>query len=244
MKNFKSIERYINLDNISEDIKEKLYNLNGKEITECCCNSCCGTCCNTCCGDTCSDNPVPVNTCYCDFGKYYRYDQINDTLSINPTVQSIYELYYQFTKFNFINFIDGSSIKNPIEPIYFKCSVIPCPYEKTGKSSGKCLLSDNIQCNVKLYNTVKDICNTFELCCPIVYITSDNSIQIFTVKHLGTNGKENSIKSSLENIAKVLGKIENKSEVEWAQVLNVSIDNCDDLYDFLITFTINKETIC
>ena len=44
-------------------------------------------------------------------------------------------------------------------------------------------------------------------------------------------------------MAKLLGKLESKSEIVWAQILDVSIDNIDDLYSFVVTFVLNKDKV-
>ena len=38
---------------------------------------------------------------------------------------------------------------------------------------------------------------------------------------------------------KLLNKLESRSDIKWSQVLDVSIDNIDDLYTFLVTFVFN-----
>ena len=58
---------------------------------------------------------------------------------------------------------------------------------------------------------------------------------------MGTNGKECSIKNSLSDAAVILAKLEARKEIEWAQVLDIAIDNADDFYTFLFTFTFEKK---
>ena len=97
--------------------------------------------------------------------------------------------------------------------------------------------------NHKIYKVVKEVISTFGLKCPIVQTKINGEVQFYGVKHTGTNGKEGSIKSSLEEVAKILGKLQAKSEIQWAQVLDVSIDNIDDLYGFVITFVFNQDKV-
>lgn len=59
--------------------------------------------------------------------------------------------------------------------------------------------------------------------------------QITFIKHTGSNGKECSIKQSLMDIYFLLNDLEREERVEWAQVLDISIDVLDDVYDFAIT---------
>lgn len=63
----------------------------------------------------------------------------------------------------------------------------------------------------------------------------DMKPQITFIKHTGTNGKERSIKQSLMDVYFLLNDLEQEERVEWAQVLDVSIDVLDDVYDFAIT---------
>lgn len=63
--------------------------------------------------------------------------------------------------------------------------------------------------------------------------------QITFIKHTGSNGKECSIKQSLMDIYFLLNDLEREERVEWAQVLDISIDVLDDVYDFAITLILN-----
>ena len=51
----------------------------------------------------------------------------------------------------------------------------------------------------------------------------------------GYEEKEKTIKKGLEDVAKILGKLEGKDEITWAQVLDVSINNVGNVYNFLVT---------
>ena len=59
--------------------------------------------------------------------------------------------------------------------------------------------------------------------------------QITFIKHTGTNGKELSIKQSLMDVYFLLNDLEPEERVECEQVLEISIDVRDDIYDFAIT---------
>lgn len=63
--------------------------------------------------------------------------------------------------------------------------------------------------------------------------------QITFIKHTGSNGKECSIKQSLMDIYFLLNDLEREEKVEWSQVLDISIDVLDDVYDFAITLILN-----
>lgn len=67
----------------------------------------------------------------------------------------------------------------------------------------------------------------------------DMKPQITFIKHTGTNGKERSIKQSLMDVYFLLNDLEQEERVEWAQVLDISIDVLDDVYDFAITLILN-----
>ena len=85
--------------------------------------------------------------------------------------------------------------------------------------------------------------DTFELVSPVVQTKINGEVQVYAVKNTGSNGKENSIKTSLEEVAKILAKLDSKSEIQWSQVLDVSIDNIDDLYAFVITFVLDPNKV-
>ena len=89
--------------------------------------------------------------------------------------------------------------------------------------------------NAKLYNFIIDLCKTFNLDYPIVIGSTENEPQLFFIKNGGKNEIGGSIKDSLTEVAKILSKLDDKDEITWSQVLNVSIDSIDDIYYFLVT---------
>ena len=92
--------------------------------------------------------------------------------------------------------------------------------------------------NEKLYNYIKGIIEEFGFTYPTV-LESEGKVQLFFVKgEGGYEEKEKTIKKGLEDVAKILGKLEGKDEITWAQVLDVSIDNIGNVYNFLVTCNI------
>lgn len=61
-------------------------------------------------------------------------------------------------------------------------------------------------------------------------------IQLFYIKVFGTNGRENSIKSSLAYSINELDNLEQCEFIEHPNILNIKIDNLDDIYYMLFGF--------
>ena len=257
MKNLESYMKnlYISLEGIDEDIKDKIKNLEGYEI-----NECCG--CGCCCEDPCSCEPecdktcgtglsgstiIPVN----QFGRFNSEQEITRELDSQPKVMTLYDIHSQFGRFTFVD-----DIKNGhVEPLYFGYKEYISSNNIINRENGDMPMGQadlekaeqlydvaTIQ-NHKIYKAVKEIVNAFDLKCPIVQTKINGEVQFYGVKQTGTNGKEGSIKSSLEEVAKILGKLDSRSDVKWSQILDVSIDNIDDLYGFVITFVFNQDKV-
>jgi len=248
--------RYISLEGIDESLKDKIKNLENYEINECCdCGCCCGDeccpCANTVCDKTCDATltggiPVtPVN----QFGKFNSEQEIISILDCSPEVNDLMAIHNQFARFLHIPDIK----KGNIEPLYFGnknygFSVVArqngdMPTKEADPESVEQLYDVATYQNKKIYKAVNDIVSTFDFKCPVVETKINGEVQVYAVKHTGSNGKEGNIKTSLEEIAKILGKLESRADVKWTQVLDVSIDNIDDLYAFVITFTFNIDKV-
>ena len=249
--------RYISLEGIDESLKDSIKNLEGYEINECCgCGCCCEEPCpcdNTVCDKTCDPSltggiPVtPIN----QFGRFNSEQEITRELDSQPKVMTLYDIHSQFNRFTFIDDVkDGH-----IEPLYFGHKEYCATDNGVNRENGDMPMGQadpenmeqlydvaTIQ-NHKIYKAVKEIVNTFDLKCPIVQTKINGEVQFYGVKQTGTNGKEGSIKSSLEEVAKLLGKLDSRSDIKWSQVLDVSIDNIDDLYGFVITFVFNQDKV-
>jgi len=222
----------ISLEGIDEEFASKINNLNEAPIYECCgCGCCCDpepcdTCCNKCC------NTVK------SFGFTSEY-QVVDRLSYVPVVDDLYQIHWQFGNKFMFHPENESEIK---EPLYFNGSVEYSVPRIPKNSSGIVQPTDNaivpFNKSKKLYDFVKDLCTSYDMNYPVV-LEHCGKVQLFFIKSTGDNKIEGSIKDSLTEVAKVLGKLDDKSEITWSQVLNVSIDNLDDLYYFLITCTVD-----
>ena len=210
----------ISLIDLDEDAKSKLENLEGYKINECCGCCCCGDakCCEPSCG--CSDNPSYNQIVY-----FYSEHEIVERLKTVIKVTDILNINKQFNQFKYVNKV------GEIEPLYFKewmnveiMQQLPSGF-------------NHLNNNEKLYNFIKELCEAHKLQYPICLQRIDNKIQLYFVKFTGSNGKEGSIKTSLTGVAKTLSELEKHDEIDWAQVLDVSIDNADDVYSFVITVT-------
>ena len=216
--------QYISLKGLDKEVIERLSNLEGQVINECdcgCCNQyyasdcdCDVPCsCEPCDGTAISlgSTPALIDPIVSLKSKFYSSPKVYDLLDTHTALDYKYRFISEYAR----------SLK---EPVLF--------YDYVG-----------VQYNdsTKLRDDVLSICEDFELLWPVLLIKGDGDIQLFAAKKFGTNGEECSIKSSLINAADTLSKLEKRKEVDWAQVLDVSIDNLDDLYDFLFTVTFNKE---
>lgn len=220
----KSLEEFVNNKSINLDILEHKYmairlsNIDNYTINECCCDCC------KCCGP-CEDNP---------FIYFYSEAEIINKLKTTVTVQDLFHLHEQFGfKYRF----KGENPGQVSEPLYFKeLQGTPINTDLLGALDAN---TPNAQFNPKIHNFINNICQDYKLTYPIVLSRVDNKIQLFFIKGTGTNGEENSIKSSLIELYNILDKLDHDKYIDWSQVLDVSIDNCDDVYDFVITCTIN-----
>ena len=217
--------QYISLKGLDSEIVEKLSNLDGYMINECDC----GCCCSEPCGcDIPYESPCNgYDDTTCAPGSYIPVTQTDPIASAKSKFYGqpkVYDLLDTHTlldyKYRFISEYQRS-LKEPVL-FYDYCGVTYNDSEK-------------------LRDDVLTLCNDFDLLWPVLLIKGDSSIQLFAAKKFGSNGEECSIKSSLIDAADILSKLEKRKEVDWAQVLDVSIDNLDDLYDFLFTVTFNKE---
>ena len=218
--------RYISLSGIDEEYADKLKNLEGKQITECCCG--CGCDCCAPCAKTCGDPLDPYNGVEDSAFKMYFYSEreIVEKLKTIPTVLDIINLHTQFSCGRFA--LNPSTMDNYL--IFTEQMLLP---------SGELMQGRSFRDNQKLI----EIITRSELYDIVVLVRMDNTIQVFGLQHTGSNGKEGSIKSSLTTMAKKLTTLEKIPEVKWSQILDVSIDNADDVYTFLVTYTIDPNMI-
>ena len=257
MKNLKAYMKdlYISLDGINEELKDKIINLEGYEINECCGCGClggteCCPCepeCNKCCDPAAIKSPVVIN----QFGRFNSEQEIVRELDAQPKVNTLYDIHSQFGRFNFVK----DAKKMHVEPLYFGHKEYCVSGEPVNRENGDMPNRETnsdierqlydvatIQ-NKKIYKVVTDIVTAFDLVSPVVQTKINGEVQVYAVKCTGSNGKENSIKTSLEEVAKILTKLDSKLEIQWSQVLDVSIDNIDDLYAFVITFVLDADKV-
>jgi len=218
----------ISLEGINEELISKINNLKDNPIYECCG---CGCCCDDTPCDGCAKCCEPKS-----FGFTSEY-QVIDRLSCIPVVDDLYQIHWQFGNKFMFHPEDEPKIK---EPLYFNGSIeysVPRIHkELTVGELDNAIVPFNK--SKKLYDFIKDLCTSYDMNYPVV-LEHCGKVQLFFVKSTGDNKIEGSIKDSLTEVAKVLGKLDDKSEITWSQVLNVSIDNIDDLYYFLITCTVD-----
>ena len=211
-------KQYISLEGLSESIVGKLSNLNGYAINECDCG-CCDpydyTCEEPCtCEPSCSTTavaPIAQDPILIAKSKFYEAPKVYDLLDTHTLLDYKYRFISEYQR-------------SLTEPVLF--------YDYIGYQYND---------SEKLREDILNLCKDFELLWPVLLIRNDGSIQLLAAKKFGSNGEECSIKSSLIDAADILSKLEKRKEVEWAQILDVSIDNLDDLYDFLFTVTLNKD---
>lgn len=248
---------YISLDGIDEEFKDKIQNLEGYKINECCGCCDCGADCCPCepeCDKCCDPNSQSLAPQVCipnQFGRFNSEQEIVRELDTKPTVSTLYDIHSQFGRFNFVKDVK----RMHTEPLYFGHKDYCVSGEAINRESGDMPTKEADPQNVeqlydvvtyqnkKIYKVVTDIVDTFELVSPVVQTKINGEVQVYAVKHTGSNGKENSIKTSLEEVAKILAKLDSKSEIQWSQVLDVSIDNIDDLYAFVITFVLDPNKV-
>lgn len=204
----------ISLSNLSESCKDKLSNLDGYEINECC-GCCCDCSANTCC------EPCTVSSdqiCY-----FYSEREIVNKIKQKVQVSDIIHIHEQFNRFKFVSTVGD------IEPLYFKDRLsdeimqqLPAGYNTYNSSED-------------VYSFIKELCTTYNMQYPVCVTNLKNTLSLYFLKFNGSNGEECSIKSSLEEVAQLLGELEKNKKIQRAQVLDVSIDDMDDTYAYVVT---------
>lgn len=217
--------QYISLKDIEDSvIVEKLSNLEGKVIGECCgcCDDdCCPGCaCDIPCEEPCAGTAIPVTTPPVVQDPVTKYTSI---FSSSPKVMDLYNAHGEF------------SYKCRFNDEYQRSNSEPLIFYEPASNMGDMSMSP------KLRDDILTICKDEGLSQPVLLLRANGDIQLFCIKHMGTNGKECSIKNSLLDAADTLTKLEKRKEITWAQVLDVAIDNLDDLYTFLFTVVFEKE---
>ena len=226
-------ENKVSLEGLDKQIQEKLKNIDGQTINECCgCGCGCG-CTDLKCCDTSSSCVPCCQDENCFSLTYYTESQIMKKLETDVTVQDLYNIRMQFNlgqayrPLEVNQMIDGS-------PLFFS--------EKgfTNINQGGVMQANSLQDNKAVLNLIKSFSKKYGIGDTIVvnYITGETAV--FGIKHTGTNGEEGSIKNSLLEIYNTLNSLQEMPEVSNASVCHVSIDACDDVYAFLIRISLDK----
>jgi len=198
---------------LDEEASSKLAHMDGMRINECC--NCCNCKCDSIeCGQS------------RQFAWYYNESDICNMLKCKPKVCELSNLALQFNNSR-VMFSDSDAPLATQEPLYFKDKDLSC--------DGLCQANEDIQHNKMLHDMVTSLASNLGLQAPVVLERKDKSIQLFFIKATGTNGQEGSIKSSLLEVYNLLNSLDSTCGVANAQVLDVSIDSVDDLYDFVVT---------
>ena len=211
----------LNLSKFDTDIQEKLSNLNGKPINECCDMKCCDT---TCCLDCECPSNLPI--------KFYGEDSIINKLKTDVKVQDIFNIINQFNMEKFRSIEVNNILYN--SPLFFNEQSL-----LNGLSISNSYFKEI--CNSKTFNNfIKSLMKNFGLNYPIVLYKNNGECDIYFVKHTGTNGKEGSIKNSLKEIYDLMNKVEECPETSYAYCADISIDKADDVYEFLIVINLDN----
>ena len=206
---------------LDESIIKRIENLEDYHINECCCGCDCKCCEPCCCGPSQS------------FIFFNSEDEIVNKLKTDVKVQDIFNLHKQFgNRFRFVE--PGKEMDIAVQPLYFT---------EYNYMAGNIKDIPVLFSNVKFYTFVQKIVKQFKFAYPTVLSKCDGSIQLFFIMNGGSNGEEYSIKSSLIKAVQVLNGLENFKEINWTQILDVSIDSLDDVYNFVVTCTIDNVSL-
>ena len=210
------LNKTISLNGLDEKVAEKISNLKNYYINECCCSCDC-----KCCEPTCCETPQ-------SFIFFYSENEIVNKLKTDVKVQDIFNLHNQFgDRFRFVS--PGKELEIVSKPLYFK---------ESNCQLGNLKEAPILFTNIKFYAFIQKLVKQFKFTYPTVLTNCDGTVQLFFIMGGGTNGEECSIKSSLIKAVQVLNGLEAIKEIDWAQILDVSIDNMDDIYNFVVTCTI------
>lgn len=224
------------IEGLDGRLSKRFSNLDNKPINECECGCGCMTCADEC-KPYCPSEPQIV--------WYYSEKDVVNKLERDVKIQDLINMNSQFTKSKFHYIPDHNE---GIEILYFNDTFNNQnnASTNTGVSNDELKVSTSKQdgyngfyVNDDLHQYLQDLCNTYELQWPVILRKNDGSWQAFFVKYGGSNGKTGSIKDSLNEIADILDDLDSTDEATWSQVLDISIDNVDDTYAFLITIDID-----
>ena len=212
---YKTIKK-ISLDEFDESVKTKLKEIDGMIVSEYCCDIC-----QKCqCPDTSTDQPIgqlPIT--------FFNENDVISALKSNAKVQTLFSITNQFNCDRFRS-TEARTFLNS-EPLYF--------LETQGLYSPQHIFDDS------MFNRfVKGLMKKHGLECPVILTDVSGQTTVFALKHAGTNGKECSIKNSLMDIYNLLEALDSHEEVSKSSCADISIDNLDDVYTFLVTIYVDN----
>lgn len=213
------IDNKVSLDEFEEHIQEKLKDIDGHIIDECC--GCCGCCCGEpkCSSSCCIEEPtkIPIS--------FYNENDVISALKTDAKVRTLFNIDNQFNCDRFRSTEANNFIKN--EPLYFT--------ETMGLVSPQHISGDP-----RFNQFVKNLAKKHGLECTVVLSECTGQVTVFALKHTGSNGKECSIKNSLMEIYNLLESIDEHEEVVNSSCTDVAIDNLDDVYTFSLAIYIDN----
>lgn len=220
--------KYISLKGLDEEVVERLSNLDGQMINECDCGCCC-------CEPTCG-YPEPYDKPGSAIGNTATNIAPPAPVVVDPFTSAKQKFYSNPKVYDLLDIHIICDYKNRFLSEYQRSMKEPILIYGYG-----CPSSSMYNDSQKLHDDILTICSDFEFLWPVLLFRDNGDVQLFAAKKFGSNGAECSIKSSLIEAADILSKLEKRKELKWAQVLDVSIDNLDDLYDFLFTVVFENE---
>lgn len=213
------IEDKVSLDGFDESIKDRLKEIDGMLISECCC--CCPkSTCSATCSDTCVDSQVgqlPI--------VFFNENDVISALKTDAKVMTLFNITNQFNCDRFRS-AEARAFVNS-EPLYFT--------DTMGLVSPQHISGDP-----RFNQFVKNLVKKHGLECPVVLSECTGQVTVFALKHTGSNGKECSIKNSLMEIYNLLESIDEHEEVVNSSCTDVAIDNLDDVYTFSLAIYIDN----
>lgn len=234
MKKFnETYNNKFNIKDIDIDIQEKFNNLNGQTINECCCDCCCGEpkCCSTELCTSCDNSSFPI--------KFYSEKSISDMLTKKITVMNMFDIHNQFDMLAYRNYEAIQMLNN--SPLFFAELNSTTAMSTMPEAFSAAMTNMRKYQNSKAFNLfIKTLVKKYTFNSPIVFCEGDGSISLYLVKNTGTNGAEGSIKNSFREIYELMNELESYEEITHTNCLDVSIDNCDDVYSFVIRVNLDK----
>lgn len=219
----------LDLSSLDNEIQERFSNLNAQPITECCCDCCATKCCEPCCGEIgCVNSNV-----YAFKTTFYSEQEIVNKILTTLTVQDIYAIFEQFNVGR-IRSTDVNCILADAPLFFSEQAIVP--------ANGNIILDygQEIRDSKAINGFIKTISKKFGLKNPVVLLRVDGGVNIYFIANTGTNGKEGSIKNSLNQIYQLLNSLDACEEILCTDCINVSIDCADDVYAFLISISLDK----